>query len=192
MQIQVLSAQVSTRNNKAGKPMQVLEVAYKNLTFQGKVESKQLFDFGVQKDTFKALAVATTGQVYEIDVVKNDAGYNDWVKISKSDGTGSAQTVATLSPPSGQSAGVATTSPRSTYETPEERAKKQIYIVRQSSISNAIDLLTTGAKNPPKIEDVIDAAKQFEDFIFGTGKTESVVSGDVSTGIEDLESDVPY
>jgi len=90
MQIQLLSNQVITKTNKAGKPMQVLEVAYKNLTFQGKVEAKQLFDFGVQKGAFQTLTTGQTGQVYEVTVVKNDAGYNDWTQVSKSEGGATA------------------------------------------------------------------------------------------------------
>ena len=192
MQIQLLSNQTITKTNKAGKPMQVLEVAYKNLSFNGKVEAKQLFDFGVQKDSFKALAVGQTGQVYEIDVVKNDAGYNDWVKVSKSDGpsTVSSGTNSSALPVVVKGANAA---PKSTYETPEERAKKQIYIVRQSSISNAIDLLSVGAKSQPKIEAVIETAKQFEDYVFGTGSkpTDAVVAQDVGA-FDGMAEDVPF
>ena len=53
-------------------------------------------------------------------------------------------------------------SPKSTYETSEERAKKQIYIVRQSSISSAIALYPK-AKN----EQILETAKLFEDYVFG-------------------------
>lgn len=170
--------------------MQVLEVAYKNLTFQGKVESKQLFDFGVQKDSFKTLAVGQIGQVYEVDVVKNDAGYNDWVKVNKSDGTVSTSNGSTT-PPRISAGTVGTPAPvKSTYETPEERAKKQIYIVRQSSLSNAIDLLSVGAKSQPKVEAVIETARAFEEFVFGTSSTAAVVAKDFS-GFDDFAEDVP-
>lgn len=54
-------------------------------------------------------------------------------------------------------------SPKSTYETPEERAKKQVYIVRQSSITNAIAL----KGNKASVEEIINVAKQFETFVFG-------------------------
>jgi hypothetical protein len=195
LQIQLLSNQVITKTNKAGKPMQVLEVAYKNLTFQGKVESKQLFDFGVQKGAFQALTVGQTGQVYEVTVVKNDAGFNDWTQITKSDGTATAVSATSPATASNRTAmTTATPAPKSTYETPEERAKKQIYIIRQSSLSNAIDLLSVGAKSQPKVEHVIETARAFEDFVFGTSDVAATVAKDVtkSAGIEDLAEDVPY
>lgn len=55
------------------------------------------------------------------------------------------------------------TAPKSTYETPEERAKKQVYIVRQSCINYAI--LYKG--NKADIKEIINLAKQFEAHVFG-------------------------
>src|SRR3972149_5229851 len=55
------------------------------------------------------------------------------------------------------------TSPKSTYETPEERAKRQIYIVRQSSINQAIEY--RGSK--VDIHEILATAKQFEAHVFG-------------------------
>ncbi len=42
----------------------------------------------------------------------------------------------------------------STYETPEERKIKQLYIIRQSSISNAIDVLKHNSTDKIQVEDV--------------------------------------
>ena len=197
MQIQLLSNQVTTQTNKAGKPMQVLEVAYKNLTFQGKVESKKLFDFGVQAETFKSLVVARPSDVYEVDVVKNAAGYNDWVKVTKGDPNGSVVGTGTT-PTSQQGArNVSGTAQQSGtkggWETPEERAKKQIYIIRQSSLSTAVAALSVGSKVHPTVKDILDYAQQFEAFVFGDHNTAAVVSKDVQKldGFED-ELDVPF
>jgi hypothetical protein len=55
-------------------------------------------------------------------------------------------------------------SPKSTYETPEERARKQILIVRQSSFTSAMTLLGTKAKTAA---DVIPVAKEIEAYIYG-------------------------
>lgn len=60
-------------------------------------------------------------------------------------------------------------SPKSTYETPEERAKKQVYIVRQSSLSAAINLLAANGGKKNSVEEVIQTAKQFESYVFDTG-----------------------
>ena len=57
-------------------------------------------------------------------------------------------------------------SPKSTYETPEERAKKQLYIVRQSSINAAIALGAQG-KVLPTVDLILEVAKKFEAHVFG-------------------------
>lgn len=53
------------------------------------------------------------------------------------------------------------------WETPEERAMRQVLIVRQSSLSSAVSCLTVGGKTPPKAGDVINLAKEFEAYVFG-------------------------
>ena len=74
--------------------------------------------------------------------------------------------------------------PARTFETPEERAVRQRLIVRQSSLSNAIDLLTVGAKTAPTVDQVKEVAESFVDFVFEkkTGTQEII----------DMEDDVPY
>jgi hypothetical protein len=138
--------------------------------------------FGNTAAAFKELATANSGDVYDIDVVKNDKGYNDWVSAKKSVGGAS---------PTAQSASVgsakgAASSPKSTYETPEERAKRQVLIVRQSSLSSAIELLGVGAKSPAKVDDVIAVAKQFEGYVFG----DENVKVDQPLTFDDLETDI--
>jgi hypothetical protein len=76
----------------------------------------------------------------------------------------------------------AAASPRSTYETPEERAQRQILIVRQSSLSSAVALLTTGAKTAPSAQAVVDVAKEFEAYVFG------VTSSTTDMSIESMQS----
>src|ERR1700744_3044212 len=97
IQIQLLSATQVTKQSAKGTAYTELEVAYKNLTYQGKVESKKLMSFGANKAAFDVLATASPPQVFEVEVVKNDKGYNDWVKVSKSaaDSTKSVSTPTT-------------------------------------------------------------------------------------------------
>ena len=95
MQIQILSVQITTTPTARGS-YQVADVAYKNLTYQGKVEGKKVMSFGATKDAFGTLATANPGDVYEVNVVKNDKGYNDWVSMSK--GVANASTEQTAAP----------------------------------------------------------------------------------------------
>lgn len=186
MQIQILNVQVAPATTKTGKPYEVLDIAFKNLTFQGKVEGKKLMPFGANANAFNTLKNAASGQTYEITVVKNDAGYNDWTAAAVSDGTAPAQA------PSGQAntnrVGNAPAASNSRgFETPEERAAKQVYIVRQSSLSAAVGSLSVGAKSALKPADVIAAAKEYEAFVFGT-KAEAAPAAD---GFSDMMDDVP-
>lgn len=185
MNIEILSVKVSTVPTQKGS-YQVAEVAFKNLSFQGKVEGKKIMSFGATKGAFDVLATAQPGDAYSVTIVKNDKGYNDWVSLSKGASASPASATSSVT----TSTGAGNVSPRSTYETPEERAKKQIYIVRQSSLSNAVDALTPGAKAPLKGSDVIDLAKEFEAFVFGTSSNDSAPSATAEQALLAMEDSV--
>ena len=178
MLIQIITTVVETKPTTKGSYQQ-LEVTYKNLTYAGKVESKKLMSFGANATSFKALANAQAGSTWEVTVVKNDKGYNDWTAVSPgtmSPGGGEVP-VATSSKP-------AATAARSTYETPEERAQRQVLIVRQSSLSAAVATLAVGSKSV-KPDEVIAVAKQYENYVFD-------IKDPGPSGFEDLpDFDVP-
>jgi len=182
MQIQILNVSQVPATTKGGKPYTVLDIAYKNLTFQGKVEGKKLMPFGENANAFKALEKANTGETYDIQVVKNSAGYNDWISAVVSDG--SKESPASAPKEAYNPKAVGSTPARSTYETPEERAKKQIYIIRQSNISSAVNLLSVGSKAPLKVADVLDVAKQLEDYVLG-------IVPDGPSGFDSMSDDLP-
>ena len=180
MNITILSIDIKTVPTAKGS-YQTADVAYKNNSFQGKVEGKKVMSFGATKDSFTTLAQAQPGQTYEVTIVKNDKGYNDWVSMAQAQ-PGAASPVAT---PQASAVGKApAATPRSTYETPEERAQRQVLIVRQSSLSSAVALLTAGAKTPPSAQAVVDVAKEFENYVFGI-----VGTATDSGGIADMQSD---
>lgn len=173
MNITILSVQITTTPTKTGS-YQMADVAYKNNSFQGKVEGKKVMSFGATANSFKTLATAQPNETYDVEVVKNDKGYNDWVSMQKAGDIPQPATVQGVQNVSNVQRG-STAAPRSTYETPEERAIKQVYIVRQSSLGVASGLLSVGAKTPPAADTVIDLAKKFEAFVFG--KTDPGPSG---------------
>jgi len=164
MNITILSIDIKTVPTAKGS-YQTADVAYKNNSFQGKVEGKKVMSFGATKDSFATLAQAQPGQTYEVTIVKNDKGYNDWVSMAQAV-PGAASPAAT--PQAGVAGKAPAASPRSTYETPEERAQRQVLIVRQSSLSSAATVLTAGAKTPPSAQAVVELAKVFEAYVFGT------------------------
>lgn len=160
MQIQIVTTTSEVKPTAKGSYTQ-LEVVYKNLTFQGKVESKKLMSFGANQGAFNILSSAQQGSQWEVTPVKNAQGYLDWTSVTPSDGSAPAAAA-----PSAITSSKAAVSPKSTYETPEERAQRQILIVRQSSVSAAVSTLSVGAK-VVKPADVIAVAKQYEAYVFG-------------------------
>lgn len=168
MQIDILSVSVEDK----GK-YKMMEVAYKGS--DGKVTSKKVMSFGAAADVFKRLTSAKQGDSFEISSTKNDKGYWDWVGIQ--DATAGA--AASMSAPKGANA-----SPKSTYETAEERANRQVLIVRQSSLSNAVEFLALNGKKVPSVQEVVEVASFFEDYVFGRK------DAPVDTSIESLESDI--
>lgn len=194
MDIKIIAVEQVTKTGKTGKPYQVLEATFKNLTF-GKTESKTIMSFGSQKSAYEILSLAQSGEEYSVEVKKNDAGYNDWVSVTKGAGTNQGAQRAPSAAPVAATAGTAAPTnvkSSSTYATAEERAKIQIYIVRQSSLSAAINTLAAKPGTPLNPEDVIKVARQYEDFVFGTEPEDVGETPDYSGGIADMSDDVPY
>ena len=182
MKIEIINVQSTTKPTAKGSYQQ-LDVAYKNLDFQGKVEGRKIMSF-TNKEVFATLSKATNGQVYEITRVK-EGEYWQWsAAVLQGDdggGTNMTQSVSNASKPSA--------SPKSTYETPEERASRQRMIVRQSSISNAIETLSVNpGKDKLQIEDVLQVASTYFDWVMAN-KTNA--SPDMALDIGDMDDDIP-
>lgn len=193
MQIQILNVNKIPATTSKGEAYTALEVAFKNITFQGKVEGKKLTPYGTGKAAYTSLANAQPGQFYDITIVKEN-GYNNWSAATLGNGEAAQSQAPTTTAPTGgayrpQGTSTARSTERaSTFETPEERAKKQVYIVRQSSISSAIALLSPGAKASLKPAEVIDTARQLEAYVFGQQEFAKEVEG---SGFDDMQDDVP-
>ncbi len=172
---EIKEVQMVSKTTKTGKPYQVAHVTYRD--DQGKLAERDIMPFGTQSKVNNFLSGATPG-IYTVTLEKNDAGFNDWINISQGGNNNVAETA-----PTNKSG--ASPSPRSTYETPEERALRQKYIVRQSSITNAIALFELDKKRVPTVQDVIHVAKQFEDYVFGKDVTTD------SSDIHELADDIP-
>ena len=172
MQINIVNVSETTKTSKAGKPYQALEVIYKDDT--GKAQTKNLMSFS-SPTVFAALKTAKAGDV--IQVVSEKIGeYWQWTGLG-TEAPKSAGGVATIGTP--------TRVTGSNYETAEERVIKQRYIVRQSSLSNAIAALSVGSKASHSSADIIGLAKEFEEYVF------SVEVKNVQD-LSDVEDDIPY
>lgn len=156
-----------------------LDVTYKNKSFQDKVESKPIMDFAA-KEAYKALKDAKFGDVFFITRVKNDKGFWDWTKVSTDEQPQMVGNPITPSKPT-----TSTPTPRSTYETAEERAARQIMIVRQSSISSAIAMYQHKSleKVNMSTEFILGVAKEFEAY---------VMSKEEKNPFNEIPEELPY
>jgi hypothetical protein len=121
------------------------------------------------------------GDAVNVTTTKDDQGYWQWTAIG-----GDAPAQESTNKPA--AAGVNRTT-GSNYETKEERAARQVYIVRQSSISAAIGALTIGAKSVPTSDSILALAKEFEAYVFS--KDEPKTAANIPD-LTDLEDDIPY
>lgn len=175
MLVKVVSVSREDVANKNGKGTYgKLTVAYRN--DQAKLAEKSLLSF-TNPAVFKAFEKAQAGE--EINVKSEKVGdYWNWTGIL-AEGESAPSTNTMQSSTTTKVTG-------SNYETKEERALKQRYIVKQSSISAAVAILTTGAKTAPSVKDVIALANEFVEYVF---------ADDTMTLTEDFsvaDDDVPY
>lgn len=151
MQVKILN--VDVENVVKGKSRySVATVAYMS---GGEARTQKIMSFA-NPDVFKKVQ-ELVGQETNVTVTKNDGGYNQWSAIGADAGQ------APAAPTTGAPA--ATTRTGSTYETPAERAAKQVYIVKQSSISAAIALVANN-ENKYSPSEIIDIAQVFVDYVF--------------------------
>jgi hypothetical protein len=178
MVIRIIDVEESTATNKANKPYTVLDISYKNVTFQDKVESKKHNQYG-DKTVYATLKDAKKGDVFTILREKDDAGYWQWVGIEQGENAPMAAAPNKAAPQA------ATAAPKSNFETPDERAKKQVYIIKQSCLGYAIESLKTDKKNPTP-QEVMDLAQVYVDYVMG-------VNPNAVAKLPELEEDdIPY
>lgn len=144
---------------KQPKGYYVATISYKN--DEGKTKGMKVLDF-LQPEVFKAVSEVKTGDVLDVEFEQNDKGYWQFKAVAKS-----AQQVPSAEREVSQKQLVA----KSNWETSEERAARQVMIVRQSSLSNAVALLAyMPSKEDPTSAAVIAVAKQFEAYVLDQTK----------------------
>lgn len=144
----------------------------------GKGERTQQLVSFKNPDVFKKVQ-ELVGQTVEVENVK-EGDFWTWKSINAagaSSGTNTPNPAATST----------TRVSGSNYETKEERAARQVLIVKQSSLSSAIGALTPGAKGALKPDEVLDLAQRFADWVFATD-----TSPPKDMSIENMTDDIPY
>ena len=181
MRIEIINVQAATKPTKTGKTYVQLDVAYKNLTREGKIEGKKIMPFQ-NPDVHANLQKATMGQVFEVTTVK-EGEYWQWSNVQEvaKEGLMNTQQQSAKS-----YSGNSNPTPKSTYETPEERATRQRLIVRQSCLSNAIETLKVDKKGVDPTE-ALKLAERYVGWVFGEEAKVDVPD----VGFDSMEDDVP-
>jgi hypothetical protein len=163
MRIQLTSRGGITTKEGKFKPYKEMDIEFLDLDGD-RPKKKHLVSFNF-KD-FDKIAEAAIGSSWEIATKPaKDPQYVDWLTatpISLESNLAPSKAVS-----NGSSVSAATPAYKSTYETPEERARKQVYIVRQSSITAALAYLAQTKVTDPSYLDVISVAQRFEAYVFG-------------------------
>tara|TARA_R110002072_G_scaffold100698_6_gene221865 strand:- start:215 stop:766 length:552 start_codon:yes stop_codon:yes gene_type:complete len=182
MQINIIDVgEASTHTAKNGRSYQSLEVTYKG--DNGQTSSKKLMSFA-NPDVFKQASSWKKGDSINVNTQKDDAGYWQWIGIL-ADGEAQPTPTPTNATPRVGGASTTTRVTGSNYPTSDERAKTQNYIIRQSSLSNAVATLAIeGSK--ATATDVITLAQMYEAYVL----TGAQAQGDENTDL-DFGEDVP-
>lgn len=158
---------VAVKVENKGK-FRVASVTYKDK--DGKVDNKAIVSFAnatypATAEVFKTLSQSQQGDQYDVTSQKDEKGFWQWtsaISVGKNV-QGASSSVAKIV--------------KSSYETTEERAARQVYIVRQSSISSAIDyLVAQGGKPKFDVNEVIAVAQQFETHVFSKDPSGELLS----------------
>ena len=175
MKIKIIKTSVEWQEKGKAK-WQKLNVVFHNDS-TGRVDGRNILSF-TNKDVFGSLSNAQKDEVYEITEVQNAKGYPEIVKVEKLDSSAVAVPASTSEAPSRSQP-----APRPSFETPEERAKRQELIVRQSSLSNAVAILTVGAKAPLDVDDVENLADRLVAWVWDRP--------DAMAAIAAMDNDIP-
>ena len=160
----------------AGKKYKMIEVAYKGE--DGKIAGKKVMDFSYPT-VYNTLKAASQGDKFEVTAVK-EGDYWNWSEIKKVDGAASPVAVTGGSTEGNRTQAFAAGA-NDRYETKEERQARQKYIIRQSSLSTAVETLAVGSKtvDPDK---VVELARKYEAYVFETNPIQELM---------DMNNDLP-
>jgi hypothetical protein len=110
---------------------------------------------------FKQVNELEQGTEIEVEVIKNEDGFNQWKTLTV---LGARDSAAKATPTGTATAGV-TKVTGSNYETRDERAARQVLIVKQSSLAQAIAYFGTDAR-AQSVESILEVAQTFADWVF--------------------------
>jgi hypothetical protein len=140
-----------------------VELAYKDVS-DGRVSQRKLVSF-TNPDLFNKVRAAKVDATYTVNMEKGEK-YWEWKSFEPAlDEPG----IPTQAPSRGSAAVAASPAAGriSNYETAEERAARQRYIVRQSSLGHAIEIAKhNAAKTVITLDEIFGMAERIKAFVF--------------------------
>lgn len=154
---------------KDGGTYQGVELVFKDE--EGKTQTKAFHNntFKFNQALKNTLADLNKGDKFTAEMEK-DGDFWNWKKLYKGAAEAkqlNAQASAAKQPYQAR--------PNDTYETKEERATRQVMIVRQSSLTAALKLLELQGAKKPTANDVVSIAAEFEAWVLGQTKPKNPV-----------------
>lgn len=156
--ITVIRVTKTEQEGKFGK-FPVVDLAYK--TDDDKTKGMKIFGYGPNKEVAIVAGASQQGDILEAEFHQNAKGFWEFASL-KNTGEKSVPAGEQASNKGTTSSVGSVGTTRSNWETPEERAARQVMIVRQSSLSTAAGLRPKGSAS-----EVISLAKEFEAFVMG-------------------------
>tara|TARA_R110002012_G_scaffold197905_1_gene366547 strand:- start:510 stop:1061 length:552 start_codon:yes stop_codon:yes gene_type:complete len=182
MQINIIDVgEQATHTAKNGRSYQSVEITYKG--DNGQTSSKKLMSFA-NPEVFKQASTWKKGDSINVNTQKDDAGYWQWIGIL-ADGEAQPTPTPTNATPRVGGASTTTRVTGSNYPTASERAMTQNYIIRQSSLSNAVATLAIEGSKATATE-VITLAQMYETYVLTGSQTKDTGTTDLS-----FDEDVP-
>lgn len=143
--IKVVSIEPGIKESK-GKRYEKVNVIYREEGKQG-ISARDILDFVPVYDTFLN---AKPGDTFSVERVKNGDFWN-WTAVHRQDGFKEDEVKTQTNKPS--------------YQSAEEREKVQVFIIRQSSLAQAVALYNKRELDQQDVEDVLSIAEQFENWV---------------------------
>lgn len=157
MQIQIVNVEI-----EVGKPGPK-GWSKANVTYQVNGQTKRQNVMSFTNPAVYSAVQRYVGETVEVAITKNAKGYDEWAAVSQVDaGSAGASPPVSAGPASST---VPTRVTGSNYETPAERARRQVLIVRQSSLTAALTYLKDRAE-PYDIDDLTTSAQILVDWVF--------------------------
>lgn len=177
---------------KIGKPTKSGNTTKVDIEYvrDGKNVKRALHGYGKTKDVIQGLNDFVEGDIAEVELEKAEKDgqtYWNWVGITKVNG---AAAVAAKK-----------SEYKSTYETPEERAEKNVRITRMACLNSAVQFSERLPKSTP--DDIMRWAERFVSFVMQTEQLEerpaqmakataAAAKGVKAAGGDEFQDDIPF